>query len=50
MWLASGISVCAPKKLIAIGLSYIFFHGKRHPRELDAEAVRAFLTHLAVND
>lgn len=29
---------------------YIFFHGKRHPRELDAEAVRAFLTHLAVND
>ncbi len=29
---------------------YIFFHGKRHPRELDAEALRAFLTHLAVND
>jgi integron integrase len=28
---------------------YIFFHGKRHPRELDAEHVRAFLTHLAVN-
>src|SRR5215813_10399115 len=29
---------------------FIFFHGKRHPRELDATAVRAFLTHLAVND
>lgn len=28
---------------------YIFFHGKRHPRELDAEAVRLFLTHLAVD-
>lgn len=28
---------------------YILFHGKRHPRELDAEAVRAFLTDLAVN-
>lgn len=28
---------------------FILFHGKRHPRELDAEAVRAFLTHLAVN-
>jgi integron integrase len=28
---------------------YIIFHGKRHPRELDAEAVRAFLTDLAVN-
>lgn len=29
---------------------YIFFHDKRHPRDLDAEAVRAFLTHLAVNE
>jgi integron integrase len=29
---------------------YIFFHNKTHPRELDAEAVRAFLTHLAVNE
>src|SRR5437870_3650808 len=29
---------------------YIFFHNKRHPRDLDAEAVRAFLTHLAVNE
>jgi integron integrase len=29
---------------------YILFHGKRHPRELDADAVRAFLTHLAVNE
>jgi site-specific recombinase XerD len=28
---------------------YILFHGKRHPRELDADAVRAFLTDLAVN-
>src|SRR6185312_8247952 len=29
---------------------YIFFHNKRHPADLDAEAVRAFLTHLAVNE
>lgn len=29
---------------------YILFHGKQHPRDLGAEAVRAFLTHLAVND
>ncbi|MEO8436007.1 MAG: integron integrase [Pyrinomonadaceae bacterium] len=27
---------------------FILFHGKRHPRDLDAEAVRAYLTHLAV--
>src|SRR5258706_5606297 len=29
---------------------YILFHHKRHPRELDADAVRAFLTHLAVKE
>src|SRR5712692_9308310 len=29
---------------------YIFYHGKRHPKELDAEHVPAFLTHLAVNE
>src|SRR5207244_1212784 len=29
---------------------FILFHDKRHPRELDAEAIRAFLTHLAVNE
>ena len=28
---------------------YIFFHQKRHPRELGAEDVSAFLTHLAVD-
>jgi integron integrase len=28
---------------------FILFHGKRHPAELDEEAVRAFLTHLAVD-
>ncbi len=27
---------------------FIFFHGKRHPRELGAVQVEAFLTHLAV--
>ena len=27
---------------------YILFHGKRHPRDLKADAVREFLTHLAV--
>jgi integron integrase len=29
---------------------YIFFHNKTHPRELDTEAVRVFLTHLAVKE
>ena len=28
---------------------YILFHGKRHPREMGAVEVEAFLTHLAVN-
>ena len=27
---------------------YIFFHGKRHPKNLDARDIEAFLTHLAV--
>ncbi|MBC8164019.1 MAG: integron integrase [Roseiflexaceae bacterium] len=27
---------------------YIFFHGKRHPAELGAEHIRAYLAHLAV--
>ena len=29
---------------------FIFFHGRRHPRDLDAGAVRAFLTYLAVEE
>jgi site-specific recombinase XerC len=28
---------------------YVIFHGKRHPAELDAHAVAAFLTHLATD-
>ena len=27
---------------------YVLFHGKRHPREMGAREVEAFLTHLAV--
>jgi integron integrase len=27
---------------------YIFFHGKRHPKEMGAAEIEAFLTHLAV--
>ena len=27
---------------------YILFHGKRHPKEMGAEEIEAFLTHLAV--
>jgi integron integrase len=30
------------------GRRYILFHGKRHPRELGASEIQAFLTHLAV--
>lgn len=29
---------------------FIFFHGKRHPRELDGAAVGTFLTYLAVDE
>lgn len=29
---------------------FILFHNKRHPREMGASEVKAFLTHLAVND
>lgn len=29
---------------------YIFFHDKRHPKEMGAEEVQAFLTHLAVEE
>ncbi len=28
---------------------FIYFHNKRHPREMGAREVSAFLTHLAVN-
>ena len=30
-------------------VAYIRFHGRRHPRELGADAVRDFLSHLAVD-
>jgi hypothetical protein len=29
---------------------YILFHGKRHPLEMGAEEITAFLTHLAVTE
>ena len=29
---------------------YIFFHNKRHPRELGAPEIQQFLSHLAVHD
>lgn len=29
---------------------YILFHKKRHPREMDEEEIRAYLSHLAVNE
>lgn len=29
---------------------YILFHGKKHPKEMGAEEITAFLTHLAVKD
>jgi hypothetical protein len=28
---------------------FILFHGKRHPTDMGAEEIRAFLTHLAVH-
>jgi len=29
---------------------FILFHNKRHPKEMGAEEITAFLTHLAVNE
>ena len=29
---------------------YIFFHDKRHPKEMGGREIEAFLTHLAVNE
>lgn len=29
---------------------YILFHDKKHPKDMCAEEITAFLTHLAVND
>jgi site-specific recombinase XerD len=29
---------------------YVLFHGKRHPKEMGAPEVKAFLTHLAVQE
>jgi site-specific recombinase XerD len=29
---------------------FILFHGKRHPKEMAAAEVQAFLTHLAVDE
>ena len=28
---------------------FIVFHGKRHPKDMGAEEIRAFLTHLALH-
>jgi hypothetical protein len=28
---------------------YIFFHGKKHPKDMGAKEIAAFLTHLAVD-
>jgi hypothetical protein len=35
-------------ELCGLGRLFILFHGKRHPREMGAREVEAFLTHLAV--
>jgi len=29
---------------------YIFFHNKRHPKEMGVPEIEAFLSHLAVNE
>lgn len=29
---------------------FILFHNKRHPKEMGADEITAFLTHLAVNE
>jgi integron integrase len=37
------------KSYIAWTKRFIYFHGKRHPKEMGKQEIEAFLTHLAVN-
>jgi integron integrase len=37
------------KAYISWSRRFILFHHKRHPKEMGAEEIRAFLTHLAIN-
>jgi hypothetical protein len=40
--------MCTEKTYVDWIRRYIYFHGKRHPKDLGAEEVEAFLTDLAV--
>lgn len=43
-------SIRTEQTYIAWMKRYIFFHHKRHPREMGVAEIEAFLTHLAVRD
>jgi len=40
-------SICTEQTYVDWIKRYIFFHGKRHPREMAEAEITAFLTHLA---
>jgi len=42
-------SLATEKSYISWIMRYIYFHNKRHPQEMGAAEVRAFLNHLATN-
>lgn len=41
------MALCTEKAYVGWIRRFILFHGKRHPREMGREEIRAFLTHLA---
>ena len=43
------MSLSTEKSYVYYIKDYIFFHRKRHPREMGVDEVRAYLTHLAVD-
>ena len=47
MSFGNGIIQSAPSTLMWIE-RYIFFHNKRHPREMGSKEISLFLSHLAV--
>jgi len=44
----SGRHATAPEARLRHIKRFILFHGKRHPREMDENQIREYLSHLAV--
>jgi integron integrase len=44
------MSLRTEESYVSVIRRFILFHGKRHPRELGAEAIRAYLAHMAIEE